>query len=308
MACFRFRFALSITFVAALFASAVWAQSGPQGPAEVLSAAPQRSTLSLEFLEQLALERNPTLVQAAAQVRISRGKALQAGLHYNPTVGYTAEQIGANGTAGELHGGFIQQEIVTAGKLRLSRAKFQQEVAQAEIQFEAQRFRVQASVRKAFYQALATQRQVDVRRELLGNAEDALTTTRGLLNVGQANRPDLLQAEVQVDRARASGRAAERHYEGNWRELAAYVGEPEMEAEPLDGVLEITEDQVLDAETTVRRLLDCSPQLRAAWAEVARDRIGVERELAEPFRTCSCEPKRATILNRKMQSPAPAWA
>ena len=86
----------------------------------------QPEALSLEDLERMALEQNPTLVQAAMHIQISRGEAMQAGLYPNPTVGYVAEQIGAAGTAGELQGAFIEQEIVTAGKLRLSRAKYLQ--------------------------------------------------------------------------------------------------------------------------------------------------------------------------------------
>jgi cobalt-zinc-cadmium efflux system outer membrane protein len=259
-------------------------QAAPLRTVEQLPAAqPSHAQLTLEALEQLALQRNPTLVQASAQMGISQGKALQAGLYPNPTVGYTAEQIGAAGTAGELHGVFVQQEIVRGRKLQLSRAKFLQEAAQAEIRQEAQEFRVIASVRKAFYETLATQRRVQVRQELLVNAEDALTTTRGLLNVGQANRPDLLQAEVQVSRVRAELRAAERRYRGHWQELTAYVGTPELAPAPLVGTLEVREQDVLTEETVLQELLACSPQLRAAWAEVERDRIGVQRERVEPI-------------------------
>lgn len=259
-------------------------QAAPLRAIEQLPAAqPSHAQFTLEALEQLALQRNPTLVQASAQVGISQGKALQAGLYPNPTVGYTAEQIGAAGTAGELHGVFVQQEIVRGRKLQLSRAKFLQEAAQAEIRQEAQEFRVTSSVRKAFYETLAMQRQVQVRQELLVNAEDALTTTRGLLNVGQANRPDLLQAEVQVSRIRAELRAAERRYRGHWQELTAYVGTPELAPAPLVGTLEVGEQDVLKEETVLQELLACSPQLKAAWAEVQRDRIGVQRERVEPI-------------------------
>ena len=109
-------------------------QAAPLRTVEQLPAAqPSHAQLTLEALEQLALQRNPTLVQASAQMGISQGKALQAGLYPNPTVGYTAEQIGAAGTAGELHGVFVQQEIVRGRKLHLSRAKFLQEAAQAEM-------------------------------------------------------------------------------------------------------------------------------------------------------------------------------
>src|SRR5262245_32121249 len=53
--------------------------------------------LTLADLEALALRHNPTLAQAAAQVAASRGKALQAGLYPNPTIGYVGDQIGAQG-------------------------------------------------------------------------------------------------------------------------------------------------------------------------------------------------------------------
>src|SRR5262249_13330145 len=86
--------------------------------------------LTLGDLEQMALQRNPTLAQAAAQVEAARARTLQSGLYPNPTVGYTGERIGAAGTAGELQGLFIDQVIVTAGKLQLNRAKFAQEVSQ----------------------------------------------------------------------------------------------------------------------------------------------------------------------------------
>lgn len=255
-----------------------------QPQAETLPAVrPKATALTLQTLEQWALQRNPTLAQAAAQLEISRATALQAGLYPNPIVGYTSEQIGAQGKAGELQGMFLEQDIIRGGKLQLSRAKYQQEAAIAAVLAEGQQYSVIASVRKAFYQTLTTQRQVEIRQELLGNAEDALTTTRGLLNVGQANRPDLLQAEVQVNRVRAELRSAERRFRGHWQELTAYVGIPELANTPLAGNLEIEESEVLNEESTLQELLNCSPQLRAAWAEVARDRIGVQRERAEPI-------------------------
>src|SRR5262245_56946949 len=78
--------------------------------------------ITLSDLENLDLKHNPSLAQAAQIVEGSRGKSLQAGLYPNPTIGYAGEQIGVRGTAGEFQGGFVEQTIVTAHKLRLSRA------------------------------------------------------------------------------------------------------------------------------------------------------------------------------------------
>src|SRR5437899_13089021 len=106
--------------------------SGSQAPA----------ALSLGDLEQMALQGNPTLTQAAAAIDASRGKALQAGLYPNPSIGYVGEQIGIAGTAGELQGAFVQQTIVTAGKLRLSRAKYNQTAYEAETRAVGQQYRI----------------------------------------------------------------------------------------------------------------------------------------------------------------------
>ena len=67
-------------------------------------------------------------------------RSFQAGLYPNPVVGYVQDQIGASRSEalprghvkgkpspGDTVGEFVQQQIVTAGKLRLSRAKFAEE-------------------------------------------------------------------------------------------------------------------------------------------------------------------------------------
>src|SRR5438270_13652759 len=133
--------------------------------AEPLSS-PSPTTPTLADLEQMALQGNPTLAQAAARVEAARGRALQSGLYPNPTIGYLGEQIGSAGTAGE-QGGFIDQLIVTRGKLRLNRAKFAQETEGTEWQALAQQYRVLNSVRMLYYDLHAQQRLLEVRAELL---------------------------------------------------------------------------------------------------------------------------------------------
>ena len=64
-------------------------------------------------------------------------------LPFNPVIGYTSEQIGVNGTVGETQGGFVSQEFVTGGKLRLSRAKW------------AQRAQIAATISQALHRAIS---------------------------------------------------------------------------------------------------------------------------------------------------------
>ena len=261
----------------------ICSQAFAADPGQVEAAPPKPvAALSLADLEQMAVQSNPTLAQAAALIEASQGKALQAGLYPNPTVGYQGEQIGVEGTAGELQGGFIQQEIVTAGKLRLSRAKYQQETVMAEIQALAQQYRVLNGVRVRFWDVLTAQRLVEVRRDLLRIAEDAQQTTEQLVNVGQANRPDLLQAQIEVRRARVELRNAEQRYQGYWAQLAAVVGRPDLCPSLLAGRLD-EDGPSPDWEKTLCDLLAASPELQLAQAEVVRDQITVQRERVEPI-------------------------
>lgn len=248
---------------------------------------PIAAPLTLGDLERMALERNPTLAQAAANIDISRAKALQAGLYLNPTIGYQGELIGVPGptgrsTPGEFQGGFIRQEIVTGCKLRLSRAKYKQEAQAAEIQATAQQLRVVNGIHLAFYEVLTAQRLIENHRELVKNAQDAVKTTEQLVNVGQGNKPDLLQAQVEANRERVALVAAEQRHRLGWEHLITVVGATELPPTPLAGPLEPDGPPLL-WENELCRLLQESPEIQFAHAEVIRDQITVKREQVEPI-------------------------
>lgn len=254
-------------------------------PTEVLAPPPAPVngdvTLALEDLEQLALEGNPTLRQAAATLEAARGRAVQAGLYPNPTVGYTGEEIGSDGKAGE-QGIFVSQLIVTGGKLRLSRAAFQQEAVQGEWQALAQQYRVLNGVRIQFYRVLAMQRLLEVQESLVKIAEETLRTTEELFNIGQANRPDVLQARIQVRQQGVALVTAQKRYRAAWQELAALVGRPDLALTKLEGSLDPT-GNVIDWHTALCNLLEASPQLQIARAGIARSRFALQRERVEPI-------------------------
>jgi hypothetical protein len=85
------------------------------------SSTPEKA-LRLEDLERMALEKNPTLAQAAAAVHAAEGQKVQAGLYPNPTLGYLGEEITVRRpSAKSQHYLFIDQKIITGGKLQHSR-------------------------------------------------------------------------------------------------------------------------------------------------------------------------------------------
>lgn len=238
--------------------------------------------LTVADLERLALTHNPTLVQAATYVEAARGKALQAGLPFNPTIGMQAEQIGAGNTAGEFRWFTLQQQIVSGGKLRLSRQKYQAEAELAEIQAHAQRLKVVNGLVAAYFDVLAAQRLAENRRRQSEIAEEAVKTTEQLVNVGQGNQQDLLQARVEASQARVAARNAEARLRQDWTQLATLVGVPDLPQQPLAGSLE-PDGPPLARDEALARLCQESPEVLFAVAKVRQDEITVEREKREPI-------------------------
>lgn len=237
--------------------------------------------LTLDTLLSLACQNNPTLRQARLQVAGELATAMQAGLYPNPTLTYQAEQIGVEGTAGEFHGGLVQQEIVTADKRKISREKYLARARSAEFLAVAQQFRVCNDVRVHYWRALGEQQVLGIRRELLKSAEDSLVTTRELYNLGQATRADVHRANVELQRARLDVLQAENESRRSSRKLVALVGCDLSEqgiAGELDGA-----PIVMDYSAALERLLRESPELHAARAKYQADRITVRREQVEPI-------------------------
>jgi len=237
--------------------------------------------LGLAELEQMALTNNPTLAQAAAEIRAAIGRKLQSGLYPNPTVGYQGEQIRGGTQGGGEQGFFVSQDIVLGGKLGLSRRVFEQEKKQAEAEAEEQRLRVTNSVRLFYYQALAAQEMVDLRRKLSQLAEDAVHTSHQLGNVGQADQPDVLQAEVEGEQAQLAVVAAEQKQLRVWRSLAATVGKPELPLTHLAGNLEdLPED---NSDQWLQAILQDSPAVKIAELGVLRAEASLARAKREPI-------------------------
>jgi outer membrane protein, heavy metal efflux system len=240
----------------------------PQAVAPPVPIGPQAAALRLEDLERLALANNPTVAQAQANLRAASGLATQAGLYPNPTAGYYGDEIRGGSSAGGKQGGFVSQTIVLGGKLRAARRVAQLQANQVETGGQAQRLRILNNVRTSFYEVLAAQRLVEVRQNLAKLAGDAIQTSLQLANVGQADRPDILQAQVEQQQANVAVRVAEQKLQASWRLLAAVVGKPDLAMTRLEGDLDAVPD--LNYEEWVAATLRESPQIKLAEQEVAR--------------------------------------
>ena len=245
--------------------------------------AAEPAPLTLQELEEKALARNPTLAAAAAAVQAAAGYRDQAGRNPNPLIGYEGEELTldkAKFNRQTLHYFFVEQQIVIGHKLKRRQDVFDAARVEAGARADAQQQRVRNAVRVLYYDALVAERQVAARAELARIAREAVATSEQLLNVGQADQPDLLEAQIEADRAEIDEQSARHEQEAGWRVLAAVVGEPDLPLRPLagdpeQGIPRLEQDALLAA------LLKQSPEIKAAEATVRRGQASVEQSRSQ---------------------------
>src|ERR1700738_773938 len=248
-------------------------------PGRAQTPASEQKTITLEELQQMALQNNPTFAQSAANIQAAEGSKKQSGLYPNPTAGYQGEQIRGGSFHGGEEGFFVQQDIVMGGKLGLNRKIFDQELKQAETEAEEQKLRVVTNVRMSYIQALAAQQTLELRQNLSKLADDAVETSHQLANVGQADAPDVLESEVEAQQAQLAVTMAEQSQQRVWKELAAVVGSPRLPLMKLDGKLEDTPP--VNAGELVEKIVDESPAVKIAELGVKRAEAALARAKRE---------------------------
>lgn len=241
----------------------------------------QGALVTLEQVQKIAGESNPTLRQAEAEIRAAKARQQQAGLYPNPTLGYTGDEIRGGSVGGGKQGFFVQQTVVTGGKLGLSRQVYGKDVKLAEIEAEEQKVRVESAVKMAFLRVLAAQELLDARRDLAKIARDAAETERRLMNTGQADESEVLEAEVETQRMRMAARMQENTLREEWRSLAAVIGQPELPLATVAGDLEKDWPE-LNEEQAVEAIAKESPAVRIADAAEARAQSVLARAKREP--------------------------
>ena len=242
----------------------------------------QGALMSLEQFEKIARESNPTMRQAEAEIRAAKARHQQSGLYPNPTIGYTGDEIRGGSVGGGKQGFFVEQTIVMGGKLGLNRAISAHETKLAELEAEEQQVRVNTAVRMAFVRVLAAQELLEARRDLSKIAQDAVETQRRLLNTGQADETEVLDAEVAAQRMRLSARMQENTLREEWRSLAAIVGQPELPLATAAGDL-TTNWPELNEEEAVGAIAKDSPAIRIAEATALRQRAVLTRARRQPI-------------------------
>ena len=181
-------------------------------------------------------------------------------------MGYEGSEIRGGSFGGGEEGAFVQQTIVLGGKLGLRKRVFQEKQREDETGSAEQRYRLLSDVDQRFYSALAAQEIVKLRQQLLKTTLDAMETAHQLANTGQADAPDVLQAEVETDQAKVDYVTAQMNYIQAFDTLAATAGKPDLPVSPLEG--ELSHWPEINPQQIIETILHDSPSLKRAQEAV----------------------------------------
>ena len=231
--------------------------------------------MSLSDFESLALSNNPTIQQLAATTRKAAGFKTQVGLRANPTVGYQGMQIADKGT--DQHAAFIEQQIITGGKLRLNQQVLNEAIRAQSWELEAQKFRIQTDIRIKFYEALSAQERIKLVTQFQEVTSKGLDVAEMRKKAKEGSQVEVLQAKIQLNNVELARQQAEIAFFTSWRELAALAGNPQMTPTLLAGSFDDL-PQPMDWTNTQMSLLNESPEYKAATARVQQARANINRQ------------------------------
>lgn len=267
--------------------------------------------MSLQDFESLALANNPTLFELVAITQKAAGFRMQVGLRANPIVGYQGTQLADKGT--DQHTAFVQQEIVTGGKLDLNRRVLNEALRAQLLELETQKLRVSTDIRIRFFEALASQRRIELIKDFQTVTVKGLELANLRKKASEGSQLEVLQAKVQKNEIDLALQQAELTYAATWRELAAFAGSPSLLVTRLQGELPVSPtEQDWAAMTT--SVLELSPEYDAASVRVRQAQVRLQRQgvQAIPNITVSLaggadRGTNAGIINLQVGAPIPVF-
>jgi cobalt-zinc-cadmium efflux system outer membrane protein len=188
---------------------------------------PEGRPYTLAELQKLAVENNPALRQAAADVQTAKGSLLQARTYPNPTV-YGSSQPNNNNAASGAWGVFLDQPIRTFGKQKLMAAIAQKDLDNAELALRRARYDLATQVRNAYFALLVAHETVRVTRGLARFTDEIYRLQTSYLAGGFAAPYEPAALRAQAHATRLAYKQAVQSYQYAWKQLVAALGLPQL--------------------------------------------------------------------------------
>lgn len=238
--------------------------------------------LSLQEISRTALSNHPRVAKAMQAIDASKGKTLQAGLYPNPTLNVSGDELGDRTGPPGIWTLKVDQEIVTAGKLGLSRAVAAREIDQATLAVLAEQYSVLASVRAAYCEASGLKQREEILVGLTDIAGQSLLNGKKLLDAGQLARLDYIQLELERERIEAELDAVRREIPTAFRRLAAIAGVAQLPIQPLEAIV-LPNLPTYDLEAIKDVVTHQHPDVKAAKIGIQKSQLALQRATIEPI-------------------------
>ncbi|MCE9630944.1 MAG: TolC family protein [Planctomycetia bacterium] len=238
---------------------------------------PSPRTLA-EFVT-LAEQSHPKLRAARAAIEAARGKAVQARLYPNPLASAGSPQIAGPESQWNY---YMSQDLVTAGKLRLSQQAALREVQRAEYDLIRARYDVLTEVRQSFYALLVSQRRVEIYTLLLDIAKRSYEIGNALVEAGEGTKADVLFWSIERDRAEVRLLNAAVYIETGRRQLATAIGLPRVDIGRIEADL-FQKMPSFDLKDLQEAVVRANAKPRAVEADIARAQWNLERATVQPI-------------------------
>ncbi len=233
----------------------------------------------LDSFVNFALANHPALAVSKAKIQATQHEALQAGLAPNPQLGLYIDELGNENDPG-LWGAYIQRNLIRGNKRAIARKVKNREITVREIKNDALALSIRTEVKRAFYRVLIAQEKLNLATQLYEAQQQAVSQSRQLFESGETPKTDLFQTDLQAQRAKVMVGEARVIHKNSWRQLAASIGSPNLKQRPVLGSFEPIA-QPLSFDFWQQQILETSPDLLAAKAEVERVRTTIEQEIAQ---------------------------
>lgn len=241
--------------------------------------------LTLDEAVRLALASNPALRASGARVEAAAGRAYQAKKWANPEL-----EVGAEDWPVSRRRGFadakqtlgVAQVLPYPGKKSLDRQIGGAGIRLAEAEWAVRRTEIVRDVKATFFRVLASERLVEVAKQLVAVADASAATARKRVEAGAAAYQEQLRAEVQWEQARTELAGFQRELAATRVVFATLLGRPELKMATLAGALGETPVTAL-LEATAEGVLASHPSATAAQANLEQAELTYRRARLEPY-------------------------
>lgn len=200
----------------------------------------QSKTLRLDDALRLALDHNPSLQGFASRIDVASARVIQARLWPNPSFNLGSEDgavdDGPGIDSGKITAG-LSQTLPITGILGARTKAAEKKRELALINYEVKIRQLIGAVSRAFYQAILSQRLVEISENNLKLAQQLQTRAKERVKSGAASETENYRAEIEVSQSEVTLRGAVTALRTTQQNLFVLIGDPELKIEKLVGAV-----------------------------------------------------------------------